>query len=104
MKNLFSFGILLFLVNVLFAQNIEWQKSFGGDSSDIAVSIQQTTDGGYIMAGSSRSIEGDITGNHGSSDAWIVKLDSSGNLAQAEACASLTYAGRACLVVIVRNT
>ena len=81
MKNLFSFGILLFLVNVLFAQNIEWQKSFGGDSTDYANDILQTTDGGYIMVGSSTSIEGDVTGNHGSSDAWIVKLDSSGNLA-----------------------
>ena len=82
MKNLFSFWILLFLfAQISFAQNIEWQKSFGGDSTDYANDIQQTKDGGYIMAGSSRSIEGDVTGNHGSSDAWIVKLDSSGNLA-----------------------
>jgi hypothetical protein len=57
---------------------IEWQKCLGGTHRDIAKSIQQTIDGGYIIAGSSGSNDGDVTGNHGGDDYWIVKLNSSG--------------------------
>ena len=60
--------------------NIVWQKSFGGSSNDIAASIQQTSDGGFIVAGSSASNDGDVSGNHGLADYWIVKLDALGNL------------------------
>ncbi len=59
---------------------IEWQKSLGGNRPDGVSSIQQTTDGGYIVAGSSYSNDGDVSGNHGDEDCWIVKLDSNGNL------------------------
>jgi hypothetical protein len=58
--------------------DITWQKTFGGSNEDIAYSIQQTTDGGYIVVGSSQSIDGDVTGNHGSSDFWVIKLTSLG--------------------------
>ncbi|HEX3047339.1 MAG TPA: hypothetical protein VHY08_21485 [Bacillota bacterium] len=56
------------------AGNIAWQKMFGGSGSDVAYSIQPTSDGGYIVAGSSAST--DISGvtNHGSGDYYIVKL------------------------------
>ena len=53
---------------------IVWQKTLGGSGSDIATSIQQTTDGGYIIAGHSDSKDGDVSGNHGGYDYWIVKL------------------------------
>src|SRR4030095_9983452 len=35
----------------------------------------QTSDGGFISAGESYSTDGDVTGNHGASDYWIVKTD-----------------------------
>jgi hypothetical protein len=60
--------------------NITWQKSLGGSSYDVAHSIQQTSDGGYIVAGESRSNDGDVTGNQGGRDYWIVKLDATGNI------------------------
>ena len=60
--------------------NIQWQKSLGGSNSDEAHSIQQTSDGGYIVAGLSLSTDGDVIGNHGNTDFWIVKMDNSGNL------------------------
>jgi len=59
---------------------IEWQKSLGGSLTDIAWSIQQTTDGGYILAGESDSSDGDVTGSNGSHDFWVVKIDSAGNI------------------------
>lgn len=60
--------------------NLMWQKSLGGSSEDEAYSAQQTADGGYIIAGESASTDGDVTGNHGEGDYWIVKLDAGGNL------------------------
>lgn len=60
---------------------IQWQKSLGGSASDIAQAIQQTTDGGYIVAGFSCSNDGNVSGHHGDSlngDCWVVKLTSSG--------------------------
>ncbi len=59
---------------------IQWQKTFGGSSNDIARSIRQTNDGGYIVAGETQSTNGDVTGNHGSYDYWIIKLTSTGDL------------------------
>lgn len=54
---------------------LQWQKSLGGSGKDQARSVQQTTDGGYVIAGGSRSNNGDVTGNHGDYDFWIVKLE-----------------------------
>lgn len=60
------------------APPIQWQTSLGGSGRDMAQSIQQTSDSGYIVAGWSDSNDGDITGNHGGSDFWIVKLSPAG--------------------------
>jgi Secretion system C-terminal sorting domain len=60
--------------------NIEWQKCLGGAAFDCANSVLQTSDGDFVVAGHSRSSDGDITGNHGGFDAWIVKLSTSGSL------------------------
>ncbi|MEX2350099.1 MAG: hypothetical protein WD554_04410, partial [Flavobacteriaceae bacterium] len=57
-----------------------WQKTLGGTGYDVAHSVQQTADGGYIVAGFSNSNDGDVSGNHGDFDYWIVKLDSNGSL------------------------
>ncbi len=59
---------------------IEWQKSLGGTDTDEASSIQQTIDGGYIVAGYSYSNDGDVSGNHGFSDCWVVKLSNIGTI------------------------
>jgi uncharacterized delta-60 repeat protein len=59
---------------------IEWQKSLGGSGEDIARSVQQTDDGGYILAGESDSQDGDVSGNHGKWDGWVVKLKPNGEL------------------------
>ena len=58
--------------------SITWQKCIGGNNSDIGLSIQQTSDGGYISSGFTNSNNGDVSGNHGSRDAWIIKLSNIG--------------------------
>jgi len=60
--------------------DIEWQKCLGGTNVDYAYSIQQTSDGGFIVAGGTESNNGDVSGNHGSHDSWVVKLNSSGTI------------------------
>lgn len=73
-------GVDVWVVKLDEFGSITWQKSLGGSEEDHVYSIQQTTDGGYIFSGNSTSIDGDVTGNNGGMDCWIVKLDSSGNI------------------------
>jgi uncharacterized delta-60 repeat protein len=53
---------------------IYWAKSYGGIRNDDAWSVQQTSDGGYIVGG--------ITNSSGAGrwDAWVLKLDSLGSV------------------------
>jgi len=67
-------GIDYWVVKLDFVGNIEWQRCLGGSGADIAYSIQQTIDGGFIVAGYTESNDGDVSGNHGSADYWIIKL------------------------------
>ena len=55
---------------------LQWQKCLGGSGLDSAKSIIQTIDRGYISAGITYSNDGDVSGNHRSSDYWVVKLKS----------------------------
>jgi hypothetical protein len=61
--------------------NKVWDKTIGGDLGDVLTSLQQTSDGGYILGGRSASgISGDKTENAtGGTDYWIVRTDASGN-------------------------
>jgi uncharacterized repeat protein (TIGR01451 family) len=59
--------------------NIMWQKCLGGFDVEVPSVIKQTADGGYILAGTTRSKnDGDVQGWHGDDDMWIVKLTSDG--------------------------
>lgn len=60
--------------------DLEWEKCFGGTDYDYARSIIQTNDGGYIVAGSAHSYDGDIPENYATFDCWIIKLDRNGNI------------------------
>jgi hypothetical protein len=75
MKKIYFIAILLFPVS-LFADTVVFDKIFGGRENDFASSIQQTRDGGYIVAGQTDSF------GNGSSlypDMWVIKLDTIGN-------------------------
>jgi hypothetical protein len=57
-----------------------WQKCLGGNGMDNGRAIQHTADGNFIIAGSTNSTNGDVSGNHGDYDGWIIKIDTSGNI------------------------
>jgi hypothetical protein len=60
---------------------IDWQHNYGGSGWDIPFKILSTpSDSGYIVAGVSGSIDGDVTESNGYDDYWVVKLDSVGNI------------------------
>ena len=62
------------------AGTIQWQKCYGGSDRDEGNFITETLSGGYILAGLTYSNNGDVTGNHGQDDYWILKLDVNGNI------------------------
>ena len=68
------------VVKINNAGNISWQKSFGGLDIEAAASIARTNDGGYIVCGDTRSNSGDVSGNRGETDGWIIKIDEQGAL------------------------
>lgn len=83
MKTKFLF--LCILANLGYAQipGIEWKKCYGGTKSDALQSIKATPDGGYIMAGTTYSSDGDVTSIHGGNndtDIWVVKTDNAGTI------------------------
>jgi uncharacterized delta-60 repeat protein len=64
----------MYVVKLDSSGNVEWTKTIGGGSDDEAWSIIQSSDGGYVVAGFTRSF------GAGSADMYVVKLDSSGNV------------------------
>src|SRR5262249_9932328 len=54
--------------------SIQWQKTYGGAASEGSSTIQRTSDGGYIVAGSTSSF------GAGGDDAWLLKLDATGTV------------------------
>src|SRR2546427_8099342 len=57
--------------------NIVWQKTYGGPADDHAISAQQTTDGGFVVAATTSSF------GNGNSDIWILKLKQDGSISKA---------------------
>jgi hypothetical protein len=57
-----------------------WQKTFGGSDAEYAYSVRQTGDKGYVLCGETASFEGNVEGNHGNTDCWVVKTDAAGAL------------------------
>ena len=53
---------------------IIWEKTYGGPNNERANSIQQTSDGGYIVGGWIHPF------GVGHIDMWVLKLDSDGNV------------------------
>ncbi|MEK9138303.1 MAG: hypothetical protein AAB393_14350, partial [Bacteroidota bacterium] len=72
-----SFGLTLlilgFVPSVGEAQAIEWMRAYGGIRDDLGSSVQQTSDGGFIVAGSTRS------GGSADNNIYLLRLTSNGD-------------------------
>ena len=58
--------------------NLIWEKTIGGSSFDVARSVARAQDNGFIISGSSRSLDDGFT-NQGQNDALLLKIDAEGN-------------------------
>jgi ABC-type cobalt transport system substrate-binding protein len=66
--------VTIILINVKMEKNVCWEKTYGGSDFDSAYSIQQTKDGGYIVAGYTKSK------GAGEYDFWVLKLNEKGKI------------------------
>ncbi|MEM8900851.1 MAG: OmpA family protein, partial [Bacteroidota bacterium] len=55
-----------------------WSKTFGGSRADGGSKVIQTYDGGYLLCGMARSINGDVLANNGYYDGWVIKTNAFG--------------------------
>jgi hypothetical protein len=84
---LLVFGSLLILFTASFAVSVRassgGSQTYGGTDADGTTSLIQTSDGGYILAGSTKSF------GAGDFDSWLIKTDGAGNMQWNQ-----TYGGR----------
>jgi len=67
-------GADFWLVKTDSAGNAQWNQTYGGYNHDMAYALVQTVDGGYALAGATRSFW------PGGYRSWLVKTDSAGNV------------------------
>ena len=60
--------------------NLIWQKVLGGSNNERAYSIAISTNEDYVISGIAGSDDGDVVGNDGGAEFWVVKLSKVGDL------------------------
>jgi len=77
MKGIIFAIICLLIFTSSLTLNAQWARTYGGSEDDYPRSILQTSDGGYIIFGSTES----FGFSNGYSDIWILKLNALGDIA-----------------------
>ena len=71
MKKTIPLAVIVCVLTLFMPLQAQWAKIYGDDASDEVLSVQQTSDGGYVVAGE---------GVYGGGRFLVVKLDAAGNL------------------------
>lgn len=74
-----------FVVKVDANGNKQWSKVYGGTKKDMLTAAANTNDGGYILAGTTSSWDGDVfrdpyVVHNGNQDAWLLKIEGNGKI------------------------
>lgn len=80
MKKVIKLFLLVLLPFIGLTQTVDWKICYGGSDEERAYEIIPTSDGNFLLVGNTKSIDGDVSFNHGSSDYWIVKINESGDI------------------------
>ena len=71
----------IWIANIDSIGNLIWERCYGGSNTDYQGIINRDFEGNYYFSGAVYSNDGDIqSGNHGSYDIWVVKIDASGDI------------------------
>ncbi|MGI9547235.1 MAG: hypothetical protein ACR2MM_08370 [Flavobacteriaceae bacterium] len=70
----------IWLIKISESGELLWEKTYGGSAYESANSVKQTADGGFLIAGNSRSSDQDVSDNSGENDMWILKTNVNGDL------------------------
>jgi len=68
------------VIRISSSGDLVWEKSYGGTQIDEARAIVKSEDGNYIIAGDTRSNDGDVLSNKGAADLWLIKISPNGDL------------------------
>ena len=70
----------IWLVKLNSSLQITWEKSLGGSVAEGIHDFLVLDDGGFLLAGTSNSLDGDVNWNNGSIDWWLIRLDATGTI------------------------
>jgi hypothetical protein len=70
----------VWMIKISETGDLLWEQTFGGSGFDASQGVSLSKDGGYIIAGNSKSSDTDLTTNHGENDIWLLKTNSEGIL------------------------
>ena len=82
MKTIFKLLFMtLFFSQTTFSQGVQvlWEKQFGGSNWDMCKYATESLNGNYYLVGSAGSNDGEVFGNHGGGDYWVIKLNPQGD-------------------------
>ena len=67
-----------------------WQNAFGGSSNDGGYDLVETADSNVVEVGNTTSTDGNVSGNHGASDFWVIKVQTETGAASATGIDNVT--------------
>ncbi len=70
----------VWLIKIDNTGNLIWEKNYGGTLFDAARGVNLTADGGFVIAGNSKSVDDNVVENQGENDLWVIKTDAQGNI------------------------
>ncbi|MGB5667212.1 MAG: hypothetical protein WBM53_10220, partial [Maribacter sp.] len=70
----------VWLIKIDDGGNLVWEKTYGGTQFDAAQGVTSSLDGGYIIAGNSKSSDINTTDNAGENDIWVLKIAANGEM------------------------
>jgi hypothetical protein len=86
-------GYDAWVVKFNFSWEILWSKSLGGSDDEFVAGLVSTEEKNLLIAGSTNSVDGIISGNHGNGDIYIMRLTDEGKLIYSKCYGGSGYDG-----------